>query len=168
MAIIQSGASSDQLTIDPTSKAAHVTAFDSAGNEIDKPSVGSYLAQINVRQTAATALGNVVWAMRNPVGSTITAYIRHLNLTVAFDGTAAAATTVRYELERFSAATPTGGTALTIVKKRNSYGASGITDIRFLDTGLTTTGLVFEAPFVVVGTPISVSGTQHVEKLDFL
>jgi len=34
MAIIQSGATSDQLTVDPTSKAARVTIYDASGNAI--------------------------------------------------------------------------------------------------------------------------------------
>lgn len=34
MAVIKSGASTDQLTVDPTSKAARVTMYDSSGNEI--------------------------------------------------------------------------------------------------------------------------------------
>lgn len=34
MAVIKSGATSDQLTVDPTSKAARVTLYDSAGREI--------------------------------------------------------------------------------------------------------------------------------------
>jgi hypothetical protein len=34
MAVIKSGASTDQLTVDPVSKAARVTQYDSAGNEI--------------------------------------------------------------------------------------------------------------------------------------
>jgi hypothetical protein len=34
MAVIKSGATSDQLTVDPTSKAARVTLYDSAGREV--------------------------------------------------------------------------------------------------------------------------------------
>src|SRR5689334_18447225 len=34
MAVIKSGASTDQLTVDPTSKAARVTLYDAAGNPV--------------------------------------------------------------------------------------------------------------------------------------
>jgi hypothetical protein len=42
MAIIKSGASSDELTIDPTSKAARATLRDSAGNEFESISNGTH------------------------------------------------------------------------------------------------------------------------------
>lgn len=155
MAIIQSGATADQWTIDPTSKAGRVTLYDSLGNEIAKPATGSYVADINVRQTAASAIGTTIWTMRNT--GALTALIRQISLIMAFDGTAAAATTLRYDIARFSGATPTGGTAVTPVKKRNSYGASSVTDLRFLDTGLTTTGITFESAFHTIALPVSVT-----------
>lgn len=44
MAIIKSGATSDLLTIDPTSKAARVTLYDSAGRETSLQSKPTYAA----------------------------------------------------------------------------------------------------------------------------
>ena len=44
MAIIKSGATSDQLTIDPTSKAARVTLYDAAGREVSAQSKAAYAA----------------------------------------------------------------------------------------------------------------------------
>lgn len=44
MAIIKSGASSDQLSIDTTSKAARVTLYDSAGRELSSQMKPTYMA----------------------------------------------------------------------------------------------------------------------------
>lgn len=157
MAAIQSGASSDLLTIDPVSKAARVTLYDPAGNEIfQRPPTGAYVLPINIRQTAATAANSVVWAMRL-VSSPRRVYIRQIILTVAFDGTAAASTS-RYALGRFSVATPTGGAVIPVIKKRSNYSASDVTDARFLDTGLTITGVTFDTPGFIAGCPRGLTG----------
>lgn len=52
MAVIKSGASSDQLTIDPTSKAARVTLYDPDGNVLSKK-VATYSAAQGLTNTAA-------------------------------------------------------------------------------------------------------------------
>lgn len=44
MAVIKSGATTDVLTIDPTSKAARMTLYDSAGREISKQGKCTYAA----------------------------------------------------------------------------------------------------------------------------
>lgn len=166
MAEIVSGASADKWTIDPVSKAGRVTLYDSTGNKLllETP-VGSYILPINVRQTATTASPATVWAMRN--GATKTISIRRLRLSVLFDGTAAAATTVKYTILRFSTATPSAGTALTVIKKRSSYASSTLTDARFLDTGLTVTSVVFETDMHIIGLPISVTGGVSPQDLLF-
>jgi len=56
---------------------------------------------------------------------------------------------------RFSAATPTGGTAIVPIKRYSLQvvtggWASGITDARFLDTGLTVAGVTFETAFAAI------------------
>jgi hypothetical protein len=167
MAIIQSGATTDLLTVDPVSKAARVTLYRSSGSEIeiDSAPVSSYLLPLNIRQTAATAVGAVVWSMRNTGARTV--YLRHLRLIMGFDGAAAAASTPRYELVRFTAATPTAGNALTPIKKRNAYAGSSVGDARELNTGLTVTGVNFESPFLVIGRPIAVTGGITDMDVDF-
>lgn len=160
-----SGASSDILTIDPTSKAARVTLYDSNGNESNKPPTGCYMANVNIRQTAATIAGTTVWAMLN--SGTLTAFLRHIRVAVSFDGTASAATTLRYEIERFTVATPSGGTLITPVKKRNSYPSPSVGNVRFLDTGVTMTSAVFESPFHTIGVPASPTGQSVEQDLDF-
>ena len=162
MAIIQSGASADLWTIDATSKAGRATLYDAAGNALIPAPSGSFMLPINVRQTAASAAASTVWTVRN--GASKTMRLRRLFAAVVFDGTAAAATTLKYALQRFSAATPTGGTALTAVKKRTTYSASTIADARFLDTGLTTTGVTFETDAAIL--PIAVSVTAQTAVMD--
>lgn len=76
MAIIKSGASTDVLTIDPSSKAARVTLYDSAGNEIsslpifertDRTSALVYsYSEIDV---AGQAAANNFFALSNPAAS---------------------------------------------------------------------------------------------------
>lgn len=167
MAIIQSGASADLWTIDPVSKAGRVTPYDSSGNEqAPFPSPGAYALPINIRQTAATAANATVWTMRN--GGSKKVFIRRILLAMLFDGSAAAATTLKYLLARFSAATPTGGTALTVVKMQTTFASSTLADARFLDTGLTTTGVTFETEWATIGLPASVTSGSLFWNMPFI
>jgi len=113
-----------------------------------------YSAPINVRQTAATASGATVWAMRNPAASTKTVYIERIEMLLGFDmGTPIGRSLQRYDLVRFSAATPSAGSAITVVPADSSASASAVTSVRFLDTGLTTTSVVFENPMATISCP---------------
>lgn len=162
MAQIESGdGSGDKLFITPN-KAAKVTQYDSAGNEVNAVPTGSYMLPFGYRHSAATTAGQTIFAMRNTSGGSVVARIRRIMAIMAFDGTAVAATTLRYAFMRFGTATPSGGTAVhaNIVKKRNSYGTSVIGDARFrVDnaSGLTVTSVVFENPFAALMLPISVT-----------
>lgn len=157
MAQIQSGVGSDLLTIDPTSKAARVTPYDFQGNQFSPyPDPGAYALPVNIDQTANTAANSTVWAMRN--GASKKMFFRRLLLAVHFDGTASAGNTLKYMLTRFSAATPTGGTSLAAAKMQTTFSASTLADARFLDTGLTTTGVTFETEFATLAIPASVTG----------
>lgn len=163
MAQIQSGATSDLMTVDPTSKAARVTQYDTSGNTVFYAApVGAYLLPIQVRQTAATSAASTIWAMRN--STTISVYIKKIVVNTSFDGTPAASTGA-YNFLRFNTATPTTGTALTVVKKSNSYGASNVTDARFLDTGLSVTSVVFETSFMQVGVARQNGSTQVMQSI---
>lgn len=53
MAVIKSGASSDQLTIDPTSKAARSTPYDSAAREVSPQSKATFSASGTFTPAAA-------------------------------------------------------------------------------------------------------------------
>lgn len=163
---IQSGATVDQLTIDPASKALRSTLYDLGAKQIFRPITAAYLLPIKIRQTATTAAGETVWAMRYVSGSLIV-HIRRISGVITFDGTASPAKTVGYRFRRFSAATMSGGTTITVAKKRSSYPDSVVTDARFSDTGLTTTGVTFDAIFSELLIPISVSSMILPFSVDF-
>lgn len=164
MAIISGIDSQQGLEIDATSKASRVTLYDSEGNECQKPPSGSYLLPINIRHTAATTANSVVWAVRN--GTTKILAIRRISVAMGFDGTAAAAT-CRYGIQRFTTATPTGGSVLTAIKKRTTYSASTIADARTVDTGLTLGAMAFEADMMSWGLPVSLTGGSVVRDYVF-
>jgi hypothetical protein len=61
MAIIKSGATTDQWTIDPTSKAGRVTLYDPAGNVIESvydPTTDAYYQGVAIRQDVHVSAGN--------------------------------------------------------------------------------------------------------------
>jgi hypothetical protein len=89
-------------------------------------------------------------------------YIKRVNLYAAFDGTAAA-TTQRYYLCRFRAATPTGGTLLNQVKMATSMDNGQNNDIREALAGLTVTGVAFDTEWLGFNCQRQVSATQPLE-----
>lgn len=111
------------------------------------PTIRSYTLPIQVRQTATTAAGALVWAMRNLGVPGRVIYLRRLAVNVLFDGTGAASQS-SYQPVRFRGATPTGGVALTPFKPNfedaTLGAASVVTDARVLDTGLTVAGVTFD------------------------
>ena len=161
MAQIQSGATADLLTVDPTSKAARVTLYDSTGRELFPVVTGSYVTKLECRCTGAPAAGVTIFNFRGP--PTLKAYIRNIRGRICFDGTALAASgTLRLGLYRGTgAASATGGTALTlgagIIKKNSSMGTPTVTDVRFdlTGAGLTTTSITYDTDsFNVIGLPV--------------
>jgi hypothetical protein len=140
MAVIQGGTSGAIMDVGSTSKGAYVELVDASGRKWAP--VESYMAQIDITPATTLSDGTTYWTMRNTGAKLV--LIRRLELILAFTGTAAASVS-SYRIERFSGATPTGGTAITIVKKKNSFTASTVGDIRTAPAGLTTTSVVFEA-----------------------
>ena len=169
MAIIQSGASADLLTIDPTSKAARGTLYAADGSLITPTPAGSYLAGVSQRYTAATAINSFVFDMRGPAA--LTARLRRIIGSVAFDGTAAAAANIQIGLFRGSgAATATGGVAQTPSKKKSAMATSALQDFRYATAGgaLTTTGITYESnPIWSAGLPASVTNGNIAVKIDW-
>lgn len=107
---------------------------------------GRYSTVFTLQQTAATAINSSVFAMRNAAAATKSAIVESVNCRMGFNPTNPVTRTQQsYVVQRFSAATPTGGTALTAAQGDSADAASQVTDIRFLDTGLTTTGVTFVA-----------------------
>lgn len=135
---IISGVSSDVLTIDPISKAARVTLYDPAGNALLRNNVFSGAAAFMVKQSTTTGAGAVVFGLHNPHASKIV-HIQNIQVRCFFDGVAAA-TLMNYEIIKATSVTAfSAGTAITPVTKIT--GQSAIAVARFLDTGLTTTGI---------------------------
>lgn len=127
----------------------------------------SFSLPVNIRQSAATTAGNVVWAMRN-LSQYRALWVRRIDLNAMFDGAPATSTSV-YRLLRFTTATPTAGTAITPVPI-NTRGASPapasiVTDARFLDTGLTQGAMAYpEDAFALVGAPRAVGAVAFLNR----
>jgi len=153
------------LKVDSGSGAGRITHYRSDGIESNLSMDGGYFLGFEIRQTGTGAAPLTVWAMRN--GGTKVVYIRRIRGYMIFDGTAGAATKRQYQFARFSTATPTGGTSIlaNIVKRRSGDASTTITDVRFVDTGLTVGGVVFEAAFQQLAIPISV--TSMIIPFDF-
>lgn len=180
---ISSGGSTNQSAssaANQTSGSQKTQLVDSSGNvitssangtkrsidvNISQSAVNAYAARMNVRQTAATVGGLVVWAMTNPSGSTKSVYLEKINVCTSFDAvTLVSNALIRWSLLRFTGATPTGGTVVNVSEMDNSNPATSVTDIRFLDTGLTFTGSL-ETPYAVIAVP-GVQGSTNPYKFD--
>jgi hypothetical protein len=119
------------------------TLYDRSGDPLNPATVKRPIYPIKVRQSAATGAAAVVWALWNPMGSTIITLIKRIWLQLTFDGTAAA-TLMAYEVVKATGVTVfSGGTVVTPALKRTSQGAP-TTQCRVLDTGLTTTGITVQ------------------------
>lgn len=127
------------------------------------PAILYYSAPVEVHQTAATATAATIWAMRNAAASTRTVYVERIQLSVDFSGTnPVTRSLLGYDLCRFSTATPTAGAAITVIKMDNSGNPSTqVTDVRDLDTGLTTTSVVFETAFATVAVGSTDGATRE-------
>ena len=125
--------------------------------------VSFYSLPVNVRQgSTGTAANSTIWSMRNDPTSTKTIVIEEVSLNMSFDmGTPLGRSLQRYDFIRFSAATPTSGTALTVVSTISTNPTSAVTDARFVDTGLTTTGITFGTAFLTVGVPATDSAVVN-------
>jgi hypothetical protein len=148
-----------KLTIDGTSKAARTLLYDCAGRSVVlKATSGSFLTSILIRQSAASVANTLVWSLFNPDNSGVVARIRAIRLMMLFDGTSPGAqgrNVLVYRTGGLSA--PTAGTALTPTKKRTADAAS-VCDVRFLDTGLTTSLTKMGDPFGRFNLPMDTTG----------
>lgn len=125
-----------------------------------------YSAIVSIRQSATSDAGSVVWAMRNPLVSPYSVAIERIYLVTSFGASTplSGVNTQRYELIRFSTATPTGGNSITPVRASTSAPAS-IVNVQALDTGLGVSGLVFEAsPFAGLACPEVEGATSPYER----
>lgn len=99
MAVIKSGASTDQLTIDPTSKAGRVTPYDSSGREISYQSKQTFSIASNFTP-AATPTDLVI------IEGSATKTVRMLSMRIMTQTTAAGS--VEFFLIKRSTADTTG------------------------------------------------------------
>jgi len=139
---IVSGATTDQLTV-TTKKAALVTArepdYGAAGGGFV---VGGTTSAV---VAAALAANTTLMAARFAAASSRKAYINkfQIQLATATLGTAALVHGT-LGLQKFTTATPTGGTARTPTRKNSSEGSTtDMTDVRDLNSALTVTSVVF-------------------------
>lgn len=113
-----------------------------------------YATPVNIRQTSTTAANATVWAMRNAANSTKSIIIEKIILMMSFDaGTPIGRSLQRYNIMGFNGATPTGGTSQGVAPLDNNNPATQVTDVRFSDTGLSTTGAAFGNSFLTIGCP---------------
>lgn len=141
---------------------AGVTLVDAAGNvfHATKPA-GSYWAGIAARHIAADAAGTIVFELINPSGSGKVFRVKAVRGIVAFDGTAAAATTRGYELIRYTGITgDTGGTAITPSKKDTTNANASVAHVRTGVGAAQTAGTAETSPFHTIGLPLSATGVS--------
>lgn len=121
-----------------------------------------YTAPVNIRHSAGLASGNTVWAMRNPAASPLYVFIERIFLNMAFSDPTplTGINEQRYELARFSAATPTGGSAITPIRTTTIASASAC-DVRQSSSGLTMSGAILESGFGVIGCPEVVGAVSN-------
>lgn len=108
--------------------------------------INSGIADIRVAQSATTAAGASVWAIRcATTGKTLK--IRKIWMQLYFTGTGAA-TEMQYEwIKGVTCTAMSGGAAVTPLIKSTAYITNADVNVRVLDTGLTQTGISQGAAF---------------------
>lgn len=163
MAVIQSGATADLLTVDPTSKAARVTLYGPDGQALRYLSgTQRGIALVKVTATGTAAANTIIWVLRNSGSAGRVLYISRIYIQCAFNGTGAA-TEQRYQFLKYTGVTAFGGspTAITPLLKRTSLGAPPDVSAAFLDTGLTlTNGVAGAIWWEVIWNRLTHSATQ--------
>jgi hypothetical protein len=159
---IKSGATTDLLTIDPTSKAARVTNYKTDGTLLHDEFIAEYMVSASILTTAALATTVGLFTIRN--GATRTMKLKEVSIISAFCGTAAA-TAFQLGCDRFTAGstTPTGGTAITVFPAENSgMSASTVADCRvcLAGTGISLTGVTKSGTLAITAIPRSVTGAS--------
>lgn len=173
MAVIQSGASTSTLTIDPTSKAARVTLYNSKGRSPAATRYGSYIASIYYSSTGAVSIGTTPVMIQNHGFEQ--SYIRRLVLMLAHQPDSGAVTntasTVTLGLYKFGGAFYENLTALAISSKKDSTMPNSSTRVWSYGTNavdLAPTGIsIVPDPAITFAVPRSVSGANAVHMLDY-
>jgi len=146
MAVIKSGASADELTVDATSKAARTTLYSAAGTEIGTASnpiiasanqnllltgsAGAWTAA-SWRIVGVAATSQVLATVRNNGGAR-KIYIRRFAVDVSHTAAAVDLVAAYFRLWGNTGVTPSGGSGPTKHPLNVSYGSSqGATEILF-------------------------------------
>lgn len=113
-----------------------------------------YSAMVNITQSESTSSGTAVWTLLNPGASPLNLMIQRIFLTMSFDASTplTGINLQRYQLCRFTGTTPSGGNAGTVVKA-NTLSPASAALVRYVDTGLTMTGVSYESAFCGVSCP---------------
>lgn len=124
-----------------------------------------YVTAINIRQSTNTSAGATVWSFRN-TDSTKSVYIKKATLLMAYDGDNPMTNqTVRYSVNGFGIATPSDGTTQTPCKLDSASDNSFGPDIRYLDTGLTVTSVVFGPDGTIISCPAVAGASVRFERI---
>lgn len=144
MANIKSGYSTAIWLIEEESKAGRVLPVGIDGSPLGyRADKTRGLAKIHVRQTAATAAGANVWVFRSKTSARVQ-YIRRVWWQLSFDGTGAATQMAYAWRKGFTCTAITNGSYVIPAVKRTSLVSTDL-EIKTLDTGLTLTGVSWDA-----------------------
>ena len=163
------------LTVIPlagSKNAVHNVVNRDDGSYVNPSFLGKYALSFFQRYTAALAANAGLFAMRN--GATRTMKIESLNLSLGFDGTAAA-TEMNIVAQKMTSATttPSGGVALggatgllgapSFAAQPQTAGAAttSLADARYASasTALTTTSIITTSPIFQMTLPRGTTGT---------
>lgn len=112
---------------------------------------------------AALAANTPLMSMRHGAGATTKVYITRLHVTISI-ATIGASAGVPGQItwQRFTTATPTGGTARTPARKDASTGSgTQVADVRDNNAALTVTSVAFTDIFVAEAIPNSTVGASY-------
>jgi hypothetical protein len=163
-AILKSGDSSDQLKIDPTSKALRATLYDSAGKEINAPNSTNpkfavHSGNLVIVASAHGATAGFFWLI-NPVGNSKEFKLRKIYFRCAPTTALVCVTAPRVTVERITFTGTASGAQLTPAKVETSEpNATGL--VITASTGLTPVagavicGFIVSSVLTAVGVGVS-------------
>jgi hypothetical protein len=168
-AILKSGDSSDQLKIDPTSKALRATLYDSFGKEINAPNslcpkFTMHSGNLVVLATAHTATAGYFWII-NPVGNSKNIKIRKILFRSAPTTALACLTAPRINIERVTFTGTASGAQITPAKIETSESnATGL--VLTASTGLSLSAGAVICAFIVTSVLTAIGvGVSHQQEL---
>jgi len=168
-AILKSGDSSDQLKIDPISKALRATLYDSDGKEVAAPNslcpkFAVHSGNLTVQVSAHAATAGFFWII-NPVGNTKNLKIRKILFRVAPTTALVCVTAPRISIERVTFTGTASGAQLTPAKIESSEpNPSGL--VLTASTGLSLTAGATICAFIVTSVLTAVGvGVSHQQEL---